>query len=170
MSVLSQEHRTIVMRANRLLGASLVEHNLVKIEDLEQANERLLEIVNSGQVRQTTVLGVLAYEMKVISEGDVLSHLVDSEGIGLVDLRYYELGDEIRKHADLGACWATWSIPFDKEEDFIFIATAYFLSPAVRAYWEKIYGDHIIWYGTTLENIAETLEKVERERAGSPAT
>jgi len=35
---MSKEHRPLMMRANRLLGASLVEHNLVKIEDLEMAN------------------------------------------------------------------------------------------------------------------------------------
>ena len=34
---MSKEQRPLLMRANRLLGASLVEHNLVKIEDLETA-------------------------------------------------------------------------------------------------------------------------------------
>ena len=42
---MSPENRSLMMRANRLLGAGLVEHNLVKIEDLEKANERLLEII-----------------------------------------------------------------------------------------------------------------------------
>jgi hypothetical protein len=31
---MSTEHRTSLMNANRRLGAALVEHNLVKIEDL----------------------------------------------------------------------------------------------------------------------------------------
>jgi len=53
-----------VMRANRLLGASLVDHNLVKLEDLEQANGRLLEVIASEQTRQMTVLGILAYEIE----------------------------------------------------------------------------------------------------------
>ena len=43
----------------------------------------------------------------------------------------------LRKDLDLGMCWATWTVPYDKEEEFWFIATAYYLSPAVRAHWEK---------------------------------
>jgi hypothetical protein len=160
---MSPENRSLMMRANRLLGAGLVEHNLVKIEDLEKANERLLEIIASNQPRQATVLGVLAYELKVIREEDVLQHLVESEGLGLVDLRGYEPPDDTKKNLDLDACWATWSVPFDQEEDFTFIASAYYLSPAVRTYWEKRYEGPILWFGTTLEGIAEHLD-----RLGSP--
>lgn len=58
------------MNANRRLGAALVEHNLVQIEDLEQAKERRLEIVATNQPRQSTVLGVLADERKVVREDD----------------------------------------------------------------------------------------------------
>jgi hypothetical protein len=148
------------MRANRLLGAGLVEHNLVKIEDLERANERLLEIIASNQPRQATVLGVLAYELKVIREEDVLQHLVESEGLGLVDLRGYEPPEETKKGLDMDACWATWSVPFDQEEDFTFIASAYYLSPAVRTYWEKRFEGPILWFGTTLEGIAEHLDRL----------
>ena len=39
----SAEYRPLLMRANRLLGSALIEHNLVKFEDLEAANERLLQ-------------------------------------------------------------------------------------------------------------------------------
>lgn len=157
-----------MMRANRLLGAQLVEHNLVKIEDLETANERLLELVAEGNPRQSTILGVLAYEKKVVREDDILTHLADVEGIGLVDLRNYEVSDELRNALDLGACWATWSVPFDKEEDFYCVATAYYLSPAVRTHWEKQLGGPVIWYGTSLEVIADFLEKLESERQQAP--
>lgn len=148
------------MRANRLLGASLVEHNLVKIEDLEAANEKLIEVVASDQPRQSTILGILAYDMKVLKEDDVLHHLVEADGVGLVDLRDYEVPDDAKKNLDLAACWATWSVPFDREEEFSFIATAYYLSPAVRTYWEKQVGGPILWFGTTLEAIADYLEKL----------
>jgi hypothetical protein len=53
------------MRANRTLGAALVEANLVKIDDLMAANERLLELLQSDAERQATLLGVLMYEKKV---------------------------------------------------------------------------------------------------------
>ncbi len=147
------------MRANRLLGANLVEHNLVKIEDLESANEKLIEVVSGDQPRQSTILGILAYDLKVLKEDDVLHHIVESDGVGLVDLRDYEVPDEMKKSLDVGACWATWSVPFDREEEFTFVATAYYLSPAVRMHWEKQLGGPILWFGTTLEGIADYLEK-----------
>jgi hypothetical protein len=157
---MSPENRSLMMRANRLLGAGLVEHNLVKIEDLEKANERLLEIIASNQPRQATVLGVLAYELRVIREEDVLQHLVETEGLGLIDLRGYEPPDDTKKGLDLDACWATWSVPFDQEEDFTFIASAYYLSPAVRTYWEKKFEGPLLWFGTTLEGIAEHMDRL----------
>jgi len=156
------------MRANRLLGAGLVEANLVKLEDLEKANERLLEIVASEQPRQSTVLGILAYELKAFREEDILQHCVDNEGIGLVDLRGYEVHDDVKKTIDIATCWATWSVPFDHDEDFYFIATAYYLSPAVRSFWEKQFTGPILWFGTTLEVIADYLEKLAVERAAPP--
>jgi hypothetical protein len=159
------------MRANRLLGAALVEHNLVKIEDLETANEKLIEIVASDQPRQTTILGILAYDMKVLKEEDVLHHIVEADGIGLVDLRDYDVPDDSKKNLDVGACWATWSVPFDREEEFHFVATAYYLSPAVRNHWEKHLGGPILWFGTTLEAIADYLEKLTTppDHAAPPA-
>ena len=147
------------MRANRMLGAQLVERNLVKIEDLENANEKLIDIVASGQPRQSTILGILAYDMKVLKEDDVLHHIVESEGVGLVDLRDYDIPEDLKKIIDVGACWATWSVPFDKEEEFWFVASAYYLSPAVRMHWEKHLGGPILWFGTTLEAVADYLEK-----------
>lgn len=159
------------MRANRLLGAQLVEHNLVKIEDLETANEKLIEVVSNGQPRQSTILGILAYDMKVLKEDDVLHHIVETDGVGLVDLRDYEVPDDVKKNLELGACWATWSVPFDREEEFWFVATAYYLSPAVRNHWEKTLGGPILWFGTTLEAVADYLERLSAEPGpnGAPA-
>ncbi|HXA81159.1 MAG TPA: hypothetical protein VNV14_07800 [Opitutaceae bacterium] len=158
------ENRPLLMRVNRLLGAALVEHNLVKIENLEAANERLLEAVTAGDRRKTSVLAILAHEMKVVKEEDVLQHLVETEGVGLVDLHNYEMPDELRKSLDTADCWATWTLPFDQEENFYFVATAHLLSPAVRAHWQKKLGGQILWYGTTLEVIADTLEKIDTEK------
>jgi len=149
-----------MMRANRLLGAALVEHNLVKIEHLETANERLIELSSSGQPRQSTILGILAYDLRVVKEEDVLHHMVETDGVGLVDLHNLEVPEDVRKATDPGMCWATWTVPFDHEEDFWSVATAYYLSPAVRSHWEKQLGGQILWYGTTLEMIAEYLEKI----------
>lgn len=159
------EYRPLLMRANRLLGSALIEHNLVKFEDLEAANERLLEIANSGQVRQSSVLSILVYEMKVLREEDVLHHVVDDHGVGVVDLRGYDVPEDVKKEIDLDASWATWTVPFDREEDFHFVATAYYLSPAVRTHWEKKLGGQIIWQATTMDIIADFLDRILAERS-----
>ena len=152
------------MRANRLLGAALAEHNLVKYEDLTVASDRLLELAAAGDLRQTSLLAILAYEQKALREEDVIHNVLDEHGLGAVDLRSYDVPEELRKSLDLGACWATWSVPFDQEEDFHFIATAYYLSSAVRAHWEKIYGKKIIWSVTTMDIIADFLDRQQAER------
>ena len=158
------EYRPLLMRANRLLGSALIEHNLVKFEDLEAANERLLEVAATGQMRQSSVLSILVYEKKVLKEEDVLHHVVDDHGVGVVDLRGYDVPEDVKKEIELEACWATWSVPFDREEDFHFIATAYYLSPAVRAHWERKLGGHIIWQATTMDIIADFLDRIHAER------
>ena len=159
------EHRPLLMRSNRLLGSALIEHNLVKFEDLEAANERLLEIAATGDMRRSSVLSVLVYEKKVLREEDLLHHVVDDHGVGVVDLRGYDVPEEVKKDLEVDACWATWSVPFDKEEDFHFVATAYYLSPAARAYWEKKLGGQIIWQATTMDIIADFLDRLQAERA-----
>jgi hypothetical protein len=168
MIVLTPENRARLMRANRMLGAALVEQNLVKVEDLEKANEKLFEIISGGELRQSTLLGVLAFDLKVIQEDDILAHAAEHEGLGMIDLRSYEASDDLRKTVDLGMCWATWTVPFDREDDFYSVATAYYLSTAVRKHWEKVLDGPIIWYATTLEMVADYLEKLEAERATMP--
>ena len=154
------EIRSLLMRSNRLLGASLVEANLVTVDQLENANEKLLELIATATPRQCTLLGVLAYDLKVVKEADVLHHCVDEHNIGLIDLRTYEGSEELKQTLNHAACWATWTVPFDREEDFTLVATAYYMSPAVRTFWEKQLGGQVVWYATSLDEIAETLERL----------
>ena len=158
------EHRPLLMRANRLLGSALVEHNLVKFEDLEAANERVLELAGQGDFRRASVLGILVNELKVLKEEQLLHAMMEEHGLGIVDLRNYEVTDEVKKELDLGMCWATWTVPYEKEEDFWFVATAYYLSPAVRTHWEKKLGGTIIWHATSTEVVAEFLDRLQAER------
>lgn len=158
------EHRPLLMRSNRLLGSALVEHNLVKFEDLEAANERVLELAGSGDFRQASVLGILVYEMKVLTEEAVLHTVMEEQGLGVVDLRQYDVPEELRRDLDLGMCWATWTVPYDKEEDFWFVATAYYLSPAVRSHWEKKLGGPIVWNATTMDVVADFLDRQQSDR------
>jgi hypothetical protein len=158
------EYRSLLMRSNRLLGSALIEQNLVKFEDLEAANERLLEIATTGDMRRSSVLSVLVYEKKVLTEEAMLHHVVDEHGLGVIDLRTYDVPENIRRELDLEACWATWSVPFDHEEDFYFVATAYYLSSAVRSFWEKKLGGQIIWQATTMDIIADFIDRTHLEQ------
>lgn len=154
----------MLMRANRLLGSALIEHNLVKFEDLESANERLLELSAQGELRQASVLGILVNEKKVLREEDLIHLAVEELGLGAVDLRNYEVPEELRRTLDLSMCWATWTVPYDTEEDFHFVATAYCFSPAVRTYWEKKLHGPIIWQVTSMEVITDFLDRLQAER------
>lgn len=158
------EYRPLLMRSNRLLGSALIEHNLVKFEDLEAANERLLEIATTGDLRRSSVLSVLVYEKKVLTEEAMLQHVVDDHGVSVIDLRTYDVPENVRRELDLEACWATWSVPFDHEEDFHFVATAYYLSSAVRSFWEKswaarLFGKQPRWTSLRISSTARTLSR-----------
>ena len=158
------EHRQLLMRANRLLGSALIEHNLVKFEDLEAVNERLLELVSQGNFRQASVLALLVNDRKVLKEEDVLHVVMEELGLGLIDLRHYDVPEDIRNGLDLGMCWATLTVPYDKEEDFYHVATAYYLSPAVRTHWEKLLPGPIVWTATSMEVIGDFLDRMQAER------
>ena len=155
----AKDFRHLMMRANRLLGPALVERDLVSVDELERATGRLLELTARGEPRECTLLGVLAHELKVVSEAEVLRRSVEADGIGLVELRALEVPEELRKEFDPAECWATWTVPFDREAGITCLATAYHLSPAVRAHWEKRAGGTVLWYGTTLGDIAEHLAR-----------
>jgi hypothetical protein len=163
------EFRPVIMRCNRLLGAALVEKNLVTVEQLEAANERLLQALEKGSDREACLLAILLHDVHALTQDALLEHLVEELSLGLVDLREIDLHDDLKSHLDTGMCWATWSVPFDKDDDVHFIATAYSLSPAVRQFWEKQFSGPIIWYGTTLDSVSDCLEKIEAERAGMAA-
>lgn len=152
------------MRANRLLGSALIEHSLVKFENLEAANERLLELSAKGDYRQASILAILVNEKKVLKEEDVIHLAQEEQGVGAIDLRHYDVPEDIRNTLDLPMCWATWTVPYDREEDFHFVATAYYFSQAVRAYWEKKLKGSVIWQATSMEIIADFLDRQQSDR------
>ncbi|MEZ5276405.1 MAG: hypothetical protein R3F07_08505 [Opitutaceae bacterium] len=158
------------MRANRLLGANLVENNLVRIEDLEKANERLFQIIETGTDRDASLLHILIRELNVLTEENILSFLVDERGVGIIDLEDVEMADDLRLEIKPDICWATWTVPFDREEDFHYVATCYYMSDAVRQFWEKELGGSIVWFATTMKSLTQMLERVENERlSNAPA-
>ncbi|MBM3842827.1 MAG: hypothetical protein FJ397_06110 [Verrucomicrobia bacterium] len=156
-------HRSLLMKANRQLGLTLSDRNLLTVGQLQEANERWLEWVAGGE-RGASLLRVLTQSLKFLREGDVLRHAMEHEGAGLVDLRDFDVPDEFRRLPDSGACWATWTVPFDKLDGFTCLASAYVLSPVVKAHWEARLPGPLLWFGTTLDGVTEHLG-----RLGTPA-
>ncbi|MFT3831354.1 MAG: hypothetical protein QM691_16790 [Opitutaceae bacterium] len=163
------DHRPLMMRANRALGSSLVDHNLITIEALDAANERLLELTADEKNEKVSLLHILVYEKQSLTEEQLLAYEVEEMGLGMVDLSNYDQPYDLRKKLDTDACTATWTVPFDVEEGTHFIATAYYLSPAVRSFWERQLETPILWFVTSMENINDFLRKLslERENEGS---
>lgn len=158
------------MRANRLLGASLVEHQHVSIDALDSANERFLELLaNPASNQRASLLSILLNEKQALDEATLLEKLVEEEGLGLVDVRCIDLPDEIKLTMNIDECWATWTVPFDLVEDTRYIATAYYLSPVVRTHWESKIKGNIIWYAASQESISGFLEALEAEAAAKAA-
>lgn len=157
--------RSLLLRSNRVLGASLVEHNLVGVDHLEAANERLFEILRGGVTPQTNLLHILHSEMHSIEESRLIEHVVRENGLGLIDLEHFQIEDTCRDWIDPETVWATWTVPFDKEDDFYFVATAYYLSVPAREFWEeRLDGAPIIWYAASINGIAAAVEKIEADR------
>ncbi|EDY84916.1 hypothetical protein VDG1235_4550 [Verrucomicrobiia bacterium DG1235] len=154
------------MRSNRLLGASLVERGLVTIEALDAANERFLELLSnaSGEMR-LSLLSILINEKQSLAEGKLMEYLVEEEGLGIIDVRNMEVPEELVSVTDRAECWATWTVPFDLVEDTRYLATAYYMSPAVRKFWEEKISGNIVWFAAPLETITDYLETQEAEEA-----
>lgn len=136
---------------------------MVEIEHLEAANERLFEILQAGVTRQAGLLHILQSEMGSLSESDLIEFELKEYGLGLIRLQDYIIPDDCRELIEPELTWATWTIPFDREEDFYFVATAYYLSHAARTFWEEKLGKPIIWYTAAMDSIAEVVKSVTEE-------
>ncbi len=157
------EHRSLLMKANRQLGLTLADRNLLQAEQLQEATDRWLEWVAGGE-RGASLLRVLTQSLKFLREEDLLQHAMAREEAGLVDLRDFDVPAEFRRLPDPGLCWATWTVPFDRLAGFTCLASAYVLSPVVKAHWEGQIQGPVLWFGTTMDGVSEPLG-----RLGSPA-
>jgi hypothetical protein len=157
------EHRSLMMRSNRLFGANLVEHNLLSMEALEDANTRFLDAAAlpgpNGLPKH--LLHFLLFDTQSLKEESLISHQVDELGLGMVDLRYIEVLEEFRTRY-AGHAWATLTVPFDRTDDVTTIATCYHLSPVVREFWEKELGGKLIWYVTPFDSLVESIDSMRK--------
>ncbi|MGJ3241725.1 MAG: hypothetical protein ACFE0O_02035 [Opitutales bacterium] len=156
--------RGLILRSNRYLGTALVDSGLVSGSDLETANDHFLPTLHDNQVRHPSLLHILLYDVQALPEEDLLSYQIEQAKIGLLDIRHYD--PNVPAAVNLDACWATWTLPYDCEDRFIFFASAYFLSPPVREYWEKQFPDFVpVWHAAPLIDLQGALEN--REAGGA---
>jgi len=160
MPEISKEHRALILRSNRFLATTLSEADLITEDDIDEANEKLLDAIETGNPRQISILNILIYDLKRLEEKDYIDFVVKEMKIGLIALRNYRprpIGNEMN---DAEICWATWTVPFDLVGDYYLVATAYYPSKPVVEYWEKIADKPIVWYGASIQNITETIDRI----------
>jgi hypothetical protein len=162
-----QAYRPLILRSNRFIGTALVERKLVTVEQLETANEKLLEHIQKGDLRRANILHVLLFDMQVLNEDLYLEAMVEQHGIGLIDLHGCQFRKFLDLKLDMTLCWATWTVPFDVVDDFYLLATAFYPSQPAVKHWEEKYqagGGHVQWYATSVRSLMGALERLEQMR------
>lgn len=161
--------RPLILRSNRFLGSALAERDFVSTEDLELANEKLLEALQNNDYYNANLLQILLYDIKSFEESLLVEAVVEESGLGLIDLSNFQVGRFPDFNVDIGACRATATVPFDQVEDFVSLATAYYLSRPAVQYWTDLFeGKTILWFISSTVSINQYLERAEtelRERA-----
>ncbi|WP_269522272.1 hypothetical protein [Coraliomargarita parva] len=156
-----QEHRALILRSNRFLGSSLVDKGIVAVGDLEAANEKFMEAIQSSELKHASILTTLIYDLKVLDERKVIEYQVEEHSLGLVDLDAVELGSLRQWNLEETICFATSTLPFDKVENTYMVATCYYLSAPVVKHWESMLDGDIIWYVTSTQSMNRALERIE---------
>ena len=165
-----EQYRSLILRGNRALGAYLAERNLITDEQFAQANERLMELLTTGQLKQANLMNILCYEQKSVPEDSIISHLVEDHTLGLIDLAHVKvkpLAADLKFDRDL--CWATGTLPFESLDGVICVATTSYLSKPIIKHWEDLLQKQIFWYGTSVLSFTQAMEKVDELAAAEAA-
>jgi hypothetical protein len=160
-----EPQRPLFLRANRSVGAALVEHKLVTSDALDAANARLLELLKSGEFKQASVLSLLIQKAGGPSEAAIIQYQMDTHELGAVNLSTYNLERSLSPELDLVSCWATRTLPYDRQEEFVFLATNFYLSEVVRKFWQEHFkGLQLIWSVASSSDLIEALERAEAKQ------
>jgi hypothetical protein len=160
-----QLHRPLIVRGNRALGSMLLEKQIITAEQLNTANEKLVENMELGDIRRASILHILIFEMQVLNEDAYLEALVEKSGLGLIDLHACQFRKFAELQPDSAACWATWTIPFDLLEDFVLLATIAIPGAPAQKFWQDKYaGKNLLWYVTSNRSFHGAMEKLEQKK------
>jgi hypothetical protein len=157
-----ERHHQLFLRVNRTFGAALLDAKLVSSEALEKANGRILELLRSSEWRQASLLSILLAGVEGLKENALIQYQVENHELGLIDLTHINIEKSIDPTVDLAACWATRTLPYERQEEFVMLATNFYMSQAARAYWEGKYkGLQLVWSAAPSGSLAEALERLE---------
>lgn len=148
-----------------MLGSQLVELGLITYEALETANEKFLDALHASESKDASLLRILLAETKDLKEGDLIEEQIENHGLSACSLERIGFVPGDWEDIDVGACFATRSIPVDKVDDIVFIATSCYLSRPVREYWRGLYGEMIVWFIAPFAQIEERLQMFGEARA-----
>ena len=156
-----QQHRALILRSNRFLGSALVDKGLVSSGDLEEANGKFMEAIQSADLKSASILSTLLFDLKKLDEAKLLDYLVEEQKLGLIDLNFVELQTLRPMNVDLSLCWASSTVPFDYVEGTYMVASCYCLSAPVIKHWEEHLDGRVIWYATSTSSLSRALERIE---------
>jgi hypothetical protein len=149
------------MRGNRFLGSALVDKKLLSTEDLEAANDRFMESAQENGIEQLSLLAILLYEKKTVAEDTLLAFYRNQLKMALLDPTHLAALSAREMGYDLALAKATLTVPFDRQDGFVCVASAYFLSNPVVKAWEELYNEKLLWYAASLRGIMHYIERVE---------
>lgn len=153
----------IILRSNRFLGNNLVNHELITLEQLEEANNVLLDKIDADNTREASLLRILMWDLDFLKEEDLIEFQVDEYELGLVDVGFYSFLPNLDHLFTVEDCCSTWTVPFDSENDFYFLATSYYMSQPVVKFWEEKLNGRVLWFIAQLGGLSTLLENAEQE-------
>lgn len=151
----------LTLRANRTLGATLINEGLLSPEGMSQANDRFLSAFRSGDWITSSLLRILAWEMKVLPESILIRHQMEKYRVPIISLQNYAVNASLLNPTTLEGARATRTLPIDCLENAWFLVTAYYLSNAVLNYWDEQLPGSKFWYIAKLDAIEQTLTSME---------
>ncbi len=166
---MDSQTRPLILRSNRFLGSAMLERELISNDILEEANERLLEIIQSGETSNASLLYVLLFDLKKLNEAKLIESVLENEKLGAIDLENYQLDGVGDLALDYGLCQATFTVPFDKVEGVWLVATGYYLSRPAIQHWEQFLAGPVVWYVSSVQSIINAVERLKGRKATSGA-
>lgn len=165
---MERQTSSLLIKSNRVLGTRLVEAGLTSLEEMDKANEAFIELARAKDLRRASLLRILVYDHQTLKEERLLDYQLEHYPVGAVMLENYTINEEILAGQSLELMRASWTLPIDMVKGRWFLASAYYMSDVVRAFWEEQLEGRITWYISSLgqlEYFFESLAEKEAEKA-----